>query len=628
MAAVASIRCQQIGDVHSDSFNARGWDEAHMGTQSVLRQIFGFEAFRPGQKEVVDSLMAGRNVLAVMPTGSGKSLCYQVPALAMGGLAVVVSPLVALMQDQVQALKLAGVEAETINSSASREDNIEIWRRVAAGEVKILYLAPERLMTAQMISALKRLDVRLIAVDEAHCISQWGASFRPEYDALQNIARQFPGVPIGAFTATADQSTRQDIVNKMFSGKADEYVAGFDRPNIQLGASPKNDTKAQILEFLADHKNASGIVYSLSRKSTEEWAAYLKAKGFRAIAYHAGLLPEVRADNQNLFMTESAVVVCATIAFGMGIDKPDVRFVIHADLPSSLDAYYQEIGRAGRDGEAAHAQMFYGQQDIMMRRRFIDDEAGGEERRRRELQRLDALVAYADAPSCRRQVLLSYFGEDSAPCGNCDICLDPSEMMVGTADACKVIDAVAQTGSRFGAGYLADVLLGQVTEKVQSSGHFKLSVFGIGKNQSRTHWQSITRQMVAAGLLKKNDDGFGGIVLTRQGQLLLKGEGEFKYRAETTRATRKDKRTAAVAKIDPRSQNLLQVLKALRLQLATKKRVPAYVIFSDRSLIDMAEKVPLTKWDFAEVHGVGDAKLEQFGAVFLAEIAKYVQQTA
>jgi ATP-dependent DNA helicase RecQ len=597
----------------------------YMGTQGVLSQVFGFENFRPGQKEVVDSLMAGRNVLAVMPTGSGKSLCYQVPALAMGGLAVVVSPLVALMQDQVAALKLAGVEAETINSSASREDNVEIWRRVAAGIVKILYLAPERLMTAQMISALKKLDVRMIAVDEAHCISQWGASFRPEYDALQNIAQEFPGVPIGAFTATADQSTRDDIVKKMFGGKADEYVAGFDRPNIQLGVAPKNDTKKQILEFLEDHKNESGIIYSLSRKSTEEWAVFLKSKKFKAIAYHAGMTPEARSDNQNTFMTEPAVIVCATIAFGMGIDKPDVRFVIHADLPSSLDAYYQEIGRAGRDGEPAHAQMFYGQQDIMMRRRFIDDEGSGEERRKRELQRLDSLVAYADAPSCRRQALLTYFGEESPPCNNCDVCLDPSEMIDGTADARKIIEAVQQTGSRFGAGYLADILFGQHTDKVQNTGHAKLLAFGLGNDHSRTHWQSMVRQMVGGGLLKKNDDGFGGISLTPRGQLLAKGDGEFKYRAETIRVTRKDKKASLVASIDPRSQDLLQVLKALRLKLATKRRVPAYVIFPDRTLIDMAQKVPLTKWDFAEVQGVGEAKLEQFGEIFLEEIKSFVQ---
>ena len=599
--------------------------KTYMGTQAVLSQVFGFENFRPGQKEVVDSLMAGRNVLAVMPTGSGKSLCYQVPALAMGGLAVVVSPLVALMQDQVAALKLAGVEAETINSSASREDNVEIWRRVAAGIVKILYLAPERLMTAQMISALKKLDVRLIAVDEAHCISQWGASFRPEYDALQNIAQEFPGVPIGAFTATADQSTRQDIVKKMFGGKADEYVAGFDRPNIQLGVAPKNETKKQILEFLGDHKEESGIIYSLSRKSTEEWAAYLKAQGFKAIAYHAGMSSDVRADNQNTFMTEPAIIVCATIAFGMGIDKPDVRFVIHADLPSSLDAYYQEIGRAGRDGEPAHAQMFYGQQDIMMRRRFIDDEDSGEDRRKRELQRLDSLVAYADANGCRRQVLLTYFGEDAEPCGNCDMCLDPAEMIDGSDHARKVIEAVQQTGSRFGAGYLADILLGQHTDKVQSTGHSKLLAFGLGADHSRTHWQSLVRQMIGAALLKKNDDGYGGISLTPRGLQLSKGQGEFKYRAEAIRVTRKDKKAALVAKIDPRAQDLLQVLKALRLKLATKRRVPAYVIFPDRTLIDMAQKVPLTKWDFAEVSGVGEAKLEQFGEIFLEEIKTFVQ---
>jgi ATP-dependent DNA helicase RecQ len=597
----------------------------YMGTQAVLSQVFGFEDFRPGQKEVVDSLMAGRNVLAVMPTGSGKSLCYQVPALAMGGLAVVVSPLVALMQDQVAALKLAGVEAETINSSASREDNVEIWRRVAAGIVKILYLAPERLMTAQMIAALKKLDVRLIAVDEAHCISQWGASFRPEYDALQNIAQEFPGVPIGAFTATADQSTRDEIVKKMFGGQADEYVAGFDRPNIQLSVAPKNETKKQILEFLEDHKNESGIIYSLSRKSTEEWAAFLKGKKFKALAYHAGMSPEARSDNQNIFMTEPAVIVCATIAFGMGIDKPDVRFVIHADLPSSLDAYYQEIGRAGRDGEPAHAQMFYGQQDIMMRKRFIEGEGSGEERRLRELQRLDSLVAYADAPSCRRQALLTYFGEESAPCGNCDVCLDPSEMVDGTAHARKVIEAIQQTGSRFGAGYLADVLLGQHTDKVQNTGHSKLIVFGLGSDHSRTHWQSLVRQMLGAALLKKNDDGFGGISLTPRGQLLAKGDGEFKYRVETIRVTRKDKKAALVQSIDPRAQDLLQVLKALRLKLATKRRVPAYVIFPDRTLIDMAQKVPLTKWDFAEVQGVGEAKLEQFGEIFLSEITEFVR---
>ncbi|MDE2447018.1 MAG: DNA helicase RecQ, partial [Alphaproteobacteria bacterium] len=583
-----------------------------MGTHAVLRQIFGFDKFRPGQQQVVDSLMAGRNVLAVMPTGSGKSLCYQVPALAMGGLAVVVSPLVALMQDQVAALKLAGVEAETINSSASREENVDIWRRVAAGAVKILYLAPERLMTAQMIAALKKLDVRLIAVDEAHCISQWGASFRPEYAALQNLPKAFPDVPIGAFTATADAGTREDIVTKMFGGVADEYVAGFDRPNIQLGVARKDNTKKQILDFLVEHKGESGIIYSLSRKSTEEWAAYLSGQAYRAIAYHAGMSAEQRSENQNLFMTEPSVIVCATIAFGMGIDKPDVRFVIHADLPSSLDAYYQEIGRAGRDGEPAVAQMFYGQQDVIMRKRFIDGEDSGEERRKRELQRLDSLVAYCDAPSCRRMVLLSYFGEESEPCGNCDVCLDPVGLVDGTLDAHKVVQAVLQTGSRYGAAHIADVLLGQHTDKVEMAGHSRVLAFGLGKDHSRSHWQSLIRQMVGGGVLQKNDDGYGGIVLSSRGKLLAKGQGEFQYRADAVRATRKDKKAAAISalKIDPRAEQLLQILKALRLKLAKQRGVPAYVVFADRTLIDMAARVPLTRWDFAEVHGVGDAKLE------------------
>ncbi len=401
----------------------------------ILRETFGYDAFRPGQEEIVDGLIAGRHVLAVMPTGSGKSLCFQVPALVKGGLAIVVSPLVALMQDQVAALKLAGVAAETINSSATREGNVEIWKRVASGEVRLLYLSPERLMTERMISALKRLDVRIIAIDEAHCISQWGASFRPEYDMLRGLKDAFPGVPIGAFTATADEATRRDIVTKIFGGTAEVFVAGFDRPNIKLTVEAKQNAKKQLLDFLEDHRGESGIVYSLSRKSTEETAAALVKDGHRAVPYHAGLSAGDRGDAQDLFMAEKGVIVCATIAFGMGIDKPDVRFVFHTDLPSSLDAYYQEIGRAGRDGLSAEAHMVFGLSDIQMRRRFIDQEEGGEERRRREHKRLDALVAYCEAPECRRQALLAYFGEFSEPCGNCDVCLDPSGLIDGTAEA-------------------------------------------------------------------------------------------------------------------------------------------------------------------------------------------------
>ncbi len=373
--------------------------------------MFGYESFRPGQEDIVDALIAGQHVLAVMPTGAGKSLCYQVPALVRGGLAIVVSPLVALMQDQVAALKLAGVAAETINSSLDRDANVEIWKRVASGETRILYLSPERLMTERMISALQRLDVKLIAVDEVHCMSQWGASFRPEYDALHGLRIAFPNVPIGAFTATADEVTRKDIAAKLFGGKVSEHVSGFDRPNIRLTVKPKNNSTKQLLEFLSDRKGESGIVYCLSRRSVDETSEMLQGKGYAAVAYHAGLSAAVRADAQDRFMTEKGIIVVATIAFGMGIDKPDVRYVFHADLPGTLDAYYQEIGRAGRDGEDAEAHMLFGLQDIRMRRQFVDQEGGGQERARREHKRLDALVSYCEAPECRRQSLLGYFGE-------------------------------------------------------------------------------------------------------------------------------------------------------------------------------------------------------------------------
>ena len=476
----------------------------------------------------MDSLLAGRNVLAVMPTGSGKSLCFQIPALVKNALTIVVSPLVALMQDQVAALKLAGVAAETINSAASRDENVDIWNRVVAGTVRILYLAPERLMTERMISALQRLNVVLIAVDEAHCISQWGASFRPEYDALQNLKTAFPGVPIGAFTATADEATRRDMVTKIFGGKADIFVSGFDRPNIKISVERKQNSTKQLLAFLEQRRGESGIVYALSRKSVEKWADVLSGEGFKALPYHAGLPAEMRADNQNIFMAEKGVIICATIAFGMGIDKPDVRFVVHADLPGTLDAYYQEIGRAGRDGEPADAHMIYGMQDVVMRRKFIDQEGGNENFVKRQHVRLRALVNYCETPSCRRQILLQYFGEKSEPCNNCDGCL-----------------------------------------------------------------------------------GFASVDQTAS---------PVSYRSQKT-----DRSAKVAPAMTARGEALLQRLKALRMKIAKSRGVPAYVIFSDRTLIDMSAKIPLTRWDFGEVHGVGEAKQEQFGALFLNEITSFVQ---
>ena len=600
-----------------------------MDKHDILRKTFGYETFRPGQEVIVDALIGGRNVLAVMPTGSGKSLCYQIPALARGGLAIVVSPLVALMQDQVAALKLAGVAAETINSSASRDENVAIWRKVAAGEVRLLYLSPERLMTERMTAALSRLDVQLIAIDEAHCISQWGASFRPEYDMLQTLRQAFPGVPIGAFTATADEATRRDIVAKLFGGEAELFVSGFDRPNIQLAVSPKANAKQQLLDFLDGRDGQSGIVYALSRKSTEEWAAFLVSKGFRAIAYHAGMSAEERSEAQSLFMTERGVIVCATIAFGMGIDKPDVRFVFHADLPSSLDAYYQEIGRAGRDGNPADVKMVYGLGDIQMRRRFIDQEDGGDERRRREHKRLDALVAYCEAPECRRQNLLYYFGEDSEPCGNCDVCLDPVHLVDGTREALWVLDAVTSTGERFGAAHITDLLCGKANEKAEQLRHTERPCFGIGKERPRQYWQSMIRQMVGGGYLALDVAGFGGLSVAPKGIGLSRGEGTFRYREDPVRsATKSTRKTVTAPDRTGVSEELLQRLKSLRAKLAKQRNVPAYVIFSDRTLIDMAAKRPLTRWDFGELHGVGESKLQQFADIFLADIREHVQAQA
>ena len=597
----------------------------------VLREVFGFDAFRPGQEAIVDHLIDGRHVLAVMPTGSGKSLCYQVPALVKQGLTIVVSPLVALMQDQVAALKLAGVAAETINSAASREVNVDIWQRVAAGLVRILYLAPERLMTERMLAALQKLDVKLIAVDEAHCISHWGASFRPEYEALHGLREAFPEAPIGAFTATADEAARRDIVTKLFGGRAEVFVAGFDRPNIRLTVQNKDNVRQQLLRFLDGHRGESGIVYALSRKSTEEIAAFMVEKKHRAVAYHAGLTPLQRAEAQDLFMTEKGVIVCATIAFGMGIDKPDVRFVFHADLPSSLDAYYQEVGRAGRDGEAAVAHMVFGLGDIRLRRQFIEQGEASDEHKRRENRRLDALVAYCEAPSCRRVSLLGYFGETAEACGNCDVCLSPDEMIDGSVEAKTVFEAVRATGERFGAMHIVDVLMAKANDKAVALKHTELAVFGLGQGRPRTEWQGIIRQLVGAGFLVHDVGGHGGLSLGPKARGLMSGGGEFRYRRIEQRGTKKAARAEAIAKIseaDPRAGALLVRLKALRMRLARQARVPAYVIFSDRTLIDMAARVPLTKWDFGEVHGVGAAKQEKFAEIFISEISGFARETA
>ncbi|MEM7426293.1 MAG: DNA helicase RecQ [Pseudomonadota bacterium] len=600
-----------------------------IGKQQVLQDVFGFERFRAGQEQVIDALLAGRNALAVMPTGAGKSLCYQVPALVLGGLTIVVSPLVALMQDQVSALQLAGVAAETINSSREREDNIEAWRKAEAGDLRLLYLSPERLMSDRMLSALRKLDVRLIAVDEAHCISQWGPAFRPEYALLQQLGEIFPETPMIALTATADEITRSDIVDRLFAGEAETLVLGFDRPNIQLSVELKTDWKNQLLEAVSAHEGESGIVYCLSRKKTEEAAELLRANGISAVAYHAGMAKAEREENQNRFMSEPGLVVTATIAFGMGIDKADVRFVIHTDLPGSVEAYYQEFGRAGRDGAPASTRMFYGLADIASRRRFIEQEDTSAEHRRREHKRLDALITYCESPSCRRAVLLEYFGEKGEPCGNCDTCLNPVQMTDGTEAGQKALSAIYRTGQRFGAAHIIDILRGADTEKIRDTGHNNLPTYGVGGEHTKQQWQSIIRQLVASGFLSLDIREFGGLQLTGKGAGLLKGEEEFFYRADlvkkSTKSERATARKAAAADLSEDQARLLDRLKSLRLQLAKARNVPAYVIFPDRTLIDMASKMPRTEDEFSDVNGVGAAKLKQFSAPFLEVIAASVQ---
>ena len=597
------------------------------GIEQTLKDTFGYDSFRPGQREVVDTILAGGNVLAVMPTGSGKSMCYQIPALISEGVAIVVSPLVALMQDQVAGLRLAGVSAATINSSKDFNTNADTWRDAACGDLKLLYLSPERLMREDMLADLKGLKISLFAIDEAHCISQWGAAFRPEYEMLTRLRELFPDVPIAAFTASADEVTRDDIVAKLFGGDGKAFVQGFDRPNIQLKVAPKSNWRKQLMGFVSGHKEENGIVYCLSRKKTEQTAQMLCEAGYPALVYHAGMNSDVRQENQNRFMSESGLIMVATIAFGMGVDKADVRFVFHTDMPGSIEAYYQEFGRAGRDGAPAEACMLYGLDDLRLRRVFIEEEGGGDDRKRREHKRLDALIAYCESPACRRIALLNYFGEESGTCGNCDVCIDPGELKDGLIEGQKILSAVYRSGQRYGGAHIIDILRGTSTEKVVRARHDQLPTFGVGADLPRKAWSALIRQLVATNFLSIDIQGFGGLLITEKGADLLKGKAVFEYRAATVDklATReRTRRTGApaveLASLDAGASVLLVRLKELRYRLASERGVPAYVIFHDRTLVDMAAKAPSSSDELAGVHGVGAAKLESFGQLFLDEI--------
>ena len=591
---------------------------------SALHDSFGFSELRAGQREAIEAVLDGRNVLAVMPTGAGKSLCYQLPAIVRGGLTVVVSPLVALMRDQVATLRLNGIAAATINSDLSRDENVRTWYAVRDGAVRLLYMSPERLMTERMLSALSKLDISLFAIDEAHCISQWGPAFRPEYAMLADLRERFPGTPVVGLTATADKATRDDIEDKIFAGDVVRVVTGFDRPNLSLGVTLKDSWKRQITDFVDERRGRPGIIYCLSRRKTEDVAALLREKGHKALAFHAGMDSIEKSAIQNRFMTEPGTVMVATIAFGMGIDKPDIRFVAHTDLPASPEAYYQEIGRAGRDGEPAETMLFYGLDDIRMRRVFIEEAETSDDHKRREHKRLDSLIAYCEAPECRRQMLLRYFGEIlGEPCGNCDVCLYPVETTDGTEEAQMVLTAVRGTGNRFGVAHVVAVLRGRTNEKIDQLGHDALDVYGAGAALGQKEWQGIVRQMVAAGLLEIDVSGYGGLKTTAGGAALLQGEGEFRYRADRVQKApvRRHRAAAAADTLDTSGNALLGALKAKRLRLAEARGVPAYVIFSDRSLVDMAAKRPADRDEFAEVFGVGDAKLRDLADIFLEVIA-------
>ncbi len=591
----------------------------------ILRDVFGFDGFRADQEAVIELLSRGENALVVMPTGAGKSLCYQVPALLLDRPTIVVSPLIALMDNQVAGLHVNGVAAVAIHSGLPRDRQVDNWRAFASGACRLLYLSPERLMTERMLTALEKLDPALIVVDEAHCISKWGTSFRPEYEQLSALCERFPHAAIGAFTATADDATRKDIAQKLFRGNGRILVQGFDRPNLTLAVAPKRNWKTQLMEFLADKRDASGIVYCLSRKFCEEVADFLCQEGCTAIAYHAGQDADVRAANQNRFMSEDAVIMVATIAFGMGIDKPDIRYVCHLNLPGNMESYYQEIGRAGRDGLPADTLLLYDLSDMRMRRQFIEQDGEDGVHKLREHKRLDALLAYCEASGCRRTALLSYFDEDASACGNCDNCLYPPELEDGTADAKALFSAISQTGQMFGGAHVIDVLRGAETQKIKERSHHTLDCYGAGKDHTKDYWNAFIRQAVAGNYLTINIQKYGALQLAPRARQVVSGAETFALRRiEALKPARSQKParpgTPEVADAD---RDLLAALKTLRLTLAQERKVPAFVILHDATLNEIAHKRPATLDQMASINGIGPRKLEQFGQPFLEVVASH-----
>jgi len=607
----------------------------------VLHDVFGFSSFRGSQQAIVDRVVAGHDTVVLMPTGGGKSLCYQLPALVRPGVGVVVSPLIALMHDQVEALRLLGVRAAFWNSTSSAEESEAVRRDVRDGRLDLLYVAPERLLMPSFQSLLDDAaagaGLALFAIDEAHCVSQWGHDFRPEYLRIAEVTARFPHVPRIALTATADALTRREIHQRLRLDGAAEFVSSFDRPNIRYVVEEKTDARAQLLRFLeqggdgAGFRGSAGIVYCVSRKRTDEISTFLRQKGFDAIAYHAGLPNEVRTAAQQRFRRDEGVIVVATIAFGMGIDKPDVRFVAHVDLPKSLEGYYQETGRAGRDGEPAVAWMAYGLADAVQQRSFIMRSDGSPEHRRVDSAKLDAMLGYAEASSCRRRLLLAYFDEESGDCGNCDTCLEPPELWDATVPAQKVLSAVVRTGQRFGSGHVVDVLLGKRTDKIVSWEHDRLPTFGVGSDLAEPEWRSVIRQLVARSVLSPDPDRMGALTITETARPILDGVETVELRrlpaAPARSRSRSGSRSASTAKAgagaSPADRALFELLRGERRSIADAEGVPAYVVLPDRTLWELVKARPASTTDLLTVNGIGPVKAEKYGARFLALLAEH-----
>ena len=586
--------------------------------QELLRNVYGYARFRGRQEEVIAAALAGQDALVLMPTGGGKSLCYQLPALLRPGLGLVVSPLIALMQDQVAALKQLGVRTAFLNSTLSLQEQRRVQEEVANRSLDLLYLAPERLLQEDTLALLANLELAVIAIDEAHCVSQWGHDFRQDYLGLNILRKRFPGVPRMALTATADALTRREILARLELKGAKQFISGFDRPNIRYRVRAKADANAQLAAFLEERRGEAGIVYAMTRKKVEATAQLLAERGFTALPYHAGLPAHERTEHQGRFLYEDGVIIVATIAFGMGIDKPDVRFVAHVDLPKSLEAYYQETGRAGRDGEAAEAWMVYGLQDVVRLRQMVDQSEAGEEHKRIERAKLDALLGWCEVTSCRRRALLEHFGDSLAEdCGNCDLCLWPPQTWDGTEDAQKLLSCVYRTGQYFGAGHLIDVLCGKDTAKVQQHRHHSLSTFGIGADRSAVQWRSIVRQLLVQGYLHADAERYGALRLTAKSRPLLKGEDRIRLRQDAAVKPQRKAAPKPVQAVAPQDQGLWEKLRDLRLRLAEAAGVPPYVIFHDATLKEMVRLRPSSPEDLLTLHGIGQTKLDRYGTAFL-----------